>query len=62
MAKSFFLSAKSEQLVMVLDFSTEYSKLVSKPLISMRDPYSGKVFTEIPGIPVLAYGLILSAP
>lgn len=61
MAKSFFLSAKSEQWVMVLDLRTEYSKLVTRPLRSMRDPGSEKVVTEIPGIPVLVHGLILSA-
>lgn len=62
MAKSFFLSTKSEQLVMVLDFSTEYSKLVIRQPRSMSDPDSVKVVTEIPAIRVLAYGLMLSAP
>lgn len=61
MAESFFLNANSEQLVMVLDFSTEYSKVVTRPPRSMSDPGLGKVVTETPAIPLLAYGLILSA-
>lgn len=51
--KKFFLSANSEQLVTVLDFSAQYSEVGPRQPRSMSDADSGKVVTEIPAIPVL---------
>lgn len=52
--KKFFLGASSEQLLMVLDLSTESLEVGTLQPRSMSDADSGKVVTETPVIPVLA--------